>query len=264
MPRPPASFRAARGFTLVELLAVLAAVAVLSTLLFGFAARARGRAHEAQCKLNLLHWGSAFHLYAADHDGHLPHPDDTSRPDKSGLADSPHDHCYIDELPPAYMSDTAWRDYPSGAKPTGGFWQCPSARLARANRYAYSPSAAGYHSYAMNSYLAHDFPYGLLGREAQSSYLYLPRCPAPDQTILLFEQSVSPSDSVFTSGNRSAGLYPAEDATALSVRHRHRRGGEGCNVLFLDGHVEWRDNLWAKTHSDIPSPGDRTWYPYDY
>ena len=175
-------------------------------------------AQQAACKNNLRNWGIAFMAYAADHKGLLPHCDDWSRSDKSGLADSPHDHSYVDELPPNYMGSKAWRDYPAGQKPTGGFWQCPAVKVR---------PGKSYHSYAMNSYLEQDFDYGLGGRLPQSSYLNLLRCTAPSRTILMFEQAVDPNDGVFGGKypNPNAGRHTAENAIALSVRHYRFMGG---------------------------------------
>jgi prepilin-type processing-associated H-X9-DG protein len=38
------------------------------------------------------------------------------------------------------------------------------------------------------------------------------------------------------------------------------------NVLYLDGHVGWRDDLWDRTLTNprIPKRGDLTWFPYYY
>lgn len=261
-PRPAAG--AAAAFSLVELLAVIAVLALLAATGAAAFGRARAMAQEAACKGNLRQWGVAFLAYAADHEGRLPHGDDRGRADKSGLADSPHDHSYVDELPPAYMGARAWRDHPEGGKPADGFWQCPAARIRGDEEYNYAPSRHGYHSYAMNAYLAQDFDYGLAGRSNQPSYLNLLRCEAPSRTILMFEQMVDPRDNVFGGkyAIRDAGKYTAEDATALTVRHRRLLGGEGGNVLFLDGHVAWRDDVWARTKSDVPAPDDLEWYPY--
>lgn len=256
-PRPSKDLARSRGFTLLELLVVCAVILLLAVIGTPAFTQSLRQAQAAACRNNLRLWGIAFMAYAADHKGFLPHCDDRSRSDKSGLADSPHDHSYVDELPPNYMDSKAWRDYPKDQKPTGGFWQCPSVK-ARPGK--------SYHSYAMNSYLEQDFDYGLGGRPNQPSYLFLPHCTAPAQTILMFEQAVEPGDGVFGGKypNPEAGRHTAEDATALSVRHWRFMGGGGGNVLFFDGHVKWRDDVWARTRSDVPAYDDLEWYPYLY
>ncbi len=264
-PRPEAPDR--RAFTLVELLVVIAILGILCGLLMPATQRGFAAAQERGCAANLRSWGVAFLLYAGDHEGYLPHTDGPEREDKSDGAGQPHEHCYVDMLPP-YLGERPWRDYPSGEKPTRGIWQCPRARPLPDSAYSYRPSAEGYFSYAMNSYLEHDFPFGLpWGAEKQPSFLALSRCVAPFETILLFEQTLDPSQGVGQAGSlTTAGRYPAEDARAVSERHSHTRGGLGSNVLYVDGHVRWRDDLWDETlrNPRIPDRGDLTWFPYVY
>ena len=53
--------------------------------------------------------------------------------------------------------------------------------------------------------------------------------------------------------------------TALTVRHRRGDGREGANFLFIDGHVQFRDDEWVRQHSDVPEDaGDLEWFPYRY
>jgi len=67
------------AFTLVELLVTLAIVAVLASLVLPTLARTRTRMHTVGCLNNLRQWGVATHLYAAEHDDHLP-PDGAPNP----------------------------------------------------------------------------------------------------------------------------------------------------------------------------------------
>ena len=253
------------GFTLVELLVVMAIVGLLAAAGTAGFAKARGMAQAAACRENLRLWGSAFLLYAAEHGGRFPHTDDWTRSDKSGLprSESPHDHCWVDELPP-YMGMKAWRDHAPGHRPERNPWQCPAAKWAPDSAYSYRRSKEGGFSYAMNSYLSYDFDYG--GRSGGESYLNTLRCEAPARTILLFEQAASPTDGLNPQyRNRKAGRYPGEDVTALTVRHRHATGQEGANFLFIDGHVDFRDDVWVRQHSDFPEePDDFEWFPYVY
>lgn len=257
------------GFTLLELIAVIAIMAVVSVMMSSGAMYAKRLAEEGACRGNLRVWGAAFHAYAVDHNGLFPHTDDGTRADKSGLsgAESPHKFSYVDMLPP-YFGGQAWSNYPSGQKPRRAPWQCPSARLRPDKEYSYTPSRDGYRSYAMNSYLSHDFDYGLGNREKQGSYLNTIKCAAPTRTILMFEQSVDPKDNTSFGkfGERDAGRHSAQDVSMLSVRHYRILGTEGCNLLFIDGHVEWRNNVWANQYSNgrVPATDDLEWYPYRY
>lgn len=67
------------GFTLIETLVVVAIVALLVSIITPSLTRARAAARETACVANLRVWSAAFHLYASEHDGLLPHTDDRSR-----------------------------------------------------------------------------------------------------------------------------------------------------------------------------------------
>ncbi|MBI4559174.1 MAG: DUF1559 domain-containing protein [Candidatus Hydrogenedentes bacterium] len=60
------------GFTLLELLGVIALIGILAAILLPALARAREGARRASCFSNLSQLGIAFHMYADEHDGQLP------------------------------------------------------------------------------------------------------------------------------------------------------------------------------------------------
>jgi prepilin-type N-terminal cleavage/methylation domain-containing protein/prepilin-type processing-associated H-X9-DG protein len=61
-----------RGFTLVELLVVIAVIAILAAILFPVFARARALAHRTACLSNQRQLGAAIALYVQDHDERFP------------------------------------------------------------------------------------------------------------------------------------------------------------------------------------------------
>ena len=69
---PRTDQRRPSGFTLIEMLVVIAIVSIVAALLFPVFAKARERAREASALSNLRQIGSALHLYTADYDEHLP------------------------------------------------------------------------------------------------------------------------------------------------------------------------------------------------
>src|SRR5947209_19055022 len=60
------------GFTLVELLVVVAIIALLAGILFPVFAQAREKGRQNYCLANLLQMGAAMMLYTEDHDGFYP------------------------------------------------------------------------------------------------------------------------------------------------------------------------------------------------
>jgi prepilin-type N-terminal cleavage/methylation domain-containing protein len=63
-----------RGFTLVELLTVIAILAILAAVAVPSLKRALKGAHSTQTINNMRQWGIALQLYATDKDGTLPGP----------------------------------------------------------------------------------------------------------------------------------------------------------------------------------------------
>jgi prepilin-type N-terminal cleavage/methylation domain-containing protein/prepilin-type processing-associated H-X9-DG protein len=111
------------AFTLIELLIVIAIIAILAALLFPALAKGKSRAQSVVCLSNLKQWGLATLLYVAENNDFLP-PDGKSAPlDKDTNAG-----WYI-QLPqqlglPRYH-DMRWRKDPA-VDPGRSVWICPA------------------------------------------------------------------------------------------------------------------------------------------
>ncbi|MDF3059435.1 MAG: hypothetical protein K0R17_3650 [Rariglobus sp.] len=69
----PAGFRTrSSGFTLTELLAVIAIIGVLAAILIPVALKVQASSRSTRCASNLRQMGTAMGAYAADHKGFLP------------------------------------------------------------------------------------------------------------------------------------------------------------------------------------------------
>ena len=61
-----------RAFTLVELLVVVAIIAVLMAILLPALSLAREKARQAKCLVNMRNLGQAFHQYTVGYDEWMP------------------------------------------------------------------------------------------------------------------------------------------------------------------------------------------------
>ena len=68
-------FRLRKGFTLIELMIVIAIIAILAAILVPNFIRARAQSQLTSCKSNLKNIGTALEMYFTDHNGQYPHSD---------------------------------------------------------------------------------------------------------------------------------------------------------------------------------------------
>lgn len=78
--------RETSGFTLVELLVVIAVVAVLATLGLGAASSTLERGRSAKCLSSMRQVGAAVQMYGSDHNARLPNTSHLRAPDGSSLS----------------------------------------------------------------------------------------------------------------------------------------------------------------------------------
>ncbi|MFA6959197.1 MAG: DUF1559 domain-containing protein [Opitutaceae bacterium] len=202
------------GFTLVELLAVIAIVGVLAAIVIATIGGVRQRAQNATCMSNLRQIGAAALLYASDHHGMLP---------------------------PAQISSEAWpmrtwmyqiQSYAEGRKladTTGNIGLCYDGIFHCPAKDDWALSGTGVTdlqrtSYGMNTFAA-------LGLSAAGLADY------PSVRMAVF---IRPSATMLASDyNASDYKIPNQDylykssSSLLSLRHSGRH-----NVVMVDGHVE--------------------------
>jgi len=111
------------GFTLTELLLVVAIIAVLAAILFPVFARAREQARRVSCAANLMNIGLATKLYATDHDDLLPPGENDLSPLYSDYIQEPKVFLcpsLMLKLPMGFETPVMKQEIPLGGGPFGG------------------------------------------------------------------------------------------------------------------------------------------------
>jgi prepilin-type N-terminal cleavage/methylation domain-containing protein len=205
------------GFTLIEMLVVIAIISVLAGILFPVFAKARSRARETTALSNLRQIGAALPMYAADYDEHLPN-----------------------RWPiwPGY-GEFYWRvdngDLPSLLKPyvkNSAVWYSPEDRLSNQD-----PS-----SFAVNGELAPGWSLSKIGRPAEAIYL----TDRTDLDVLTIGPDHDPPNVYFWWKFCNPPLdrgpvdlpRPYDDLMVAAQISPRRYVGDVAAYLFLDSHVK--------------------------
>ena len=221
------------GFTLLELLIVMAIVVLLAALILGSLTRAKMAAQRVTCINNLKQWGCAAHLYAQDNDDELPREaavDGINTWEMTGSStnldvwyNALAETAGVPTMTYYAQTPSSQQDFYSAGK----IFHCPSAR--------FSAVAATYPNFslAINSKLMRDFE-GTEPATARGLWWWgqkLSAIKVPDRTALFLdtgipgEERLCPFQSAYTGEPKAyAGQFPG----------RHNRAG---NILFVAGHV---------------------------
>lgn len=114
--------KALRAFTLIELLLVIAIIAILAALLLPGLGKAKATAQAVSCRSHLKQWGVATHLYVVDHDDFLP-PDGTPNPSAANTNSGWYVQLPVELNLPRYV-DMPWRTN-AAVEPGNSVWLCP-------------------------------------------------------------------------------------------------------------------------------------------
>lgn len=205
--------RRRRAFTLVELLVVVAVLAVLAAILFPVLAQAREKGRQAACLANERQIGMALLLYAGDYDETLPGNDG----ENAGLG-----------LPLGWMAPGAPRNWAAALQPylrSLAVFRCPSAAASDLRYPGWEASlltGAGATAYLWN------------GCAADRALAVIPEPAAlialQESVYLTAAAQVRPTLPWWAPGFAFHLNHDSYNAT-------HFGGG---NLLFCDGHAAWR------------------------
>ena len=258
------------GFTLVELIVVLATLALLAVTLIPALAGTKPNNLSFQCLNNLRQWGDAFRTMASDNND-MPPRDGT---DQAGqyAADSlvttgpgsPRDpYAWFNVVPPAMGEQplsyyynlpgaNAQKKFPFPGNGQGKIWHCPAAKAAPGDVFQ-AGGAYGFFSYVMNIDLKlnSSVANGIIGNSAV--YPNMPKIGAlrnPSATVLFTDAVFSPTWETSSSAPSRNGVYPCNRWSLFPKRHN-----DGGGLLFTDGHSAIFK--WDYVYNQNPTPSPR-------
>jgi prepilin-type N-terminal cleavage/methylation domain-containing protein/prepilin-type processing-associated H-X9-DG protein len=223
------------GFTLVEMLVVIAIIAILASLLLPSLVRAAAYARTTECATRGKQWQQAFHEYATDNGGWIPR--ESNEPDGvtintwgqvrgAARAGDTSAEVWYNALPP-YANQRPASTY-AALSERNRFYEkrnlihCASARFPD----QFNPNHALF-SMAMSSQLI-KYPY--------TPTIKLSMIEQQDTSkVVLFLDNRLPQEKKVHDAQTDEQLgQPSSYAPRFSPRHR-----KGGNLVFADGHVRW-------------------------
>lgn len=234
----PAPALAPRGFTLVELLTVIAVIAILAAILIPVVGSMRQSARAAACSSNMREIGKAVLLFVADNKGLLPGIG--RRPGNNGSTSSA---SWQDVLNVVIFEANLNAPRPTlqrlGDTQNAGQMYCPSMQpFGTGNRY---PRA-----YVLNGNVADTDvvrnPPATWGQllDYQKGYPFI-RFATPARTVMILESErdgdgigpSAPLNQIVMNDGVTHPSWSANDRGAFAFRHKNR-----MNVVFMDAHLE--------------------------
>jgi prepilin-type N-terminal cleavage/methylation domain-containing protein len=256
MSRPRCADSPARGFSLIEMLAVVAIVAILIAMLTVVLSKGTARARLSQCQSNLHQHGVALAQFAAEHHGfpfmmegsNTVTVNDSTGYSSSGVVS------WQDALG-VYSAKFRWSKAREPHQPEG-IWHCPTALPPSTPTW---PRGLSFCDYGYNAYGVAKFmdPRGSLGLSRMAVDLrFAPpvgtTLPIPEDgnTRVAESEVANPSEMMavgdsFVGGNGiildgTGGLgrsSTVREIAASTKRARKRHAGDAA-ILFCDMHVD--------------------------
>jgi prepilin-type N-terminal cleavage/methylation domain-containing protein/prepilin-type processing-associated H-X9-DG protein len=228
-------YRKISGFTLLELLVVVAILGIIAAILFPVFSRARENGRRAACQSNLKQIALGLRLYVGDFDSHFP----------QALLTNSSAHGWADAIEP-YTKSTQ-------------ILQCPSETTPASPDPTHIGLDAGYTDYAYNANL---------GRHNEADLV------AAVSTIMACEGTSFASQAPQDGDDTGATVDCEGDSTTPNamlgilktiqpgqIYHsdvtRHLEGG---NYTFADGHVKWLPP--NKIHNWCTAPNSNATFAY--
>ena len=236
---------ASLGFTLTELLVVIAVIVILIALLLPGIQGAKERAWTTRCMSNLRQLGYAWQLYTIDHTETVP-PNNPGQMDYfehwvRGWYES--EFFTPDNTNEAYLANSYIAPYLRSI----GVWRCPGDRST-----TFFPPSGGVfsrvRSVSINNWLGTDYIWnaGEGGRDYKAIHKVANMTdPAPASTyVFLDEREDSINDGYFVVSMNEVGTTARVVDFPASYHHG------GANFVFADGH--WQHRRWRDPRTKPP------------
>lgn len=238
------------GFTLIEMLVVVAVLGILAALLFPAIGSARGRAQTSGCASNLRQIGVAANAYAMDNGGRLPpysiDPDYAKTVLNGNVAQYWSDKMFLGN----YLGNQRSYGLLDTNRPTGALI-CPADTQQRAPHRPTQPEL--YPSYAYNAMIHPPYPKAAWGTTVTLATLPtgLGRFSRPAKTMFLVDGAWLTFHPGYGNNPPCYGVtepfnsnqFSPGDPTSINNWVRRHGGQRGANMLFLDGHVEYTEDM---------------------
>jgi len=215
------------GFTLVELLMVIAIIGIIAALLLAVVSKGKQKALQIQCLNNVRQLGIGLQVFVGDNHFYPPFNSQTNHTNPE------HDRFWTGQLEDQGLgiSHAETNFYQKGV------WYCPATRWSDSMLRAGAESIASYYGYNNDKLGPHSQPipptnqYGLQGHYNATTRIYTP----------IKQNEVTVPSEMMAIGDSFDGSiwFRRRDLDSLTgfgntlTRHNCR-----ANVTFCDGHVE--------------------------
>jgi prepilin-type processing-associated H-X9-DG protein len=230
------------AFTLIELLIVIGIIAVLMALLLASMEVVRHRGYIAKCAANLHTIGQALAMYANENHGNYPRTRWVSgAPLTSGTGAAASDPFNAAGAPaPNDVSAAAFWLLRSQRLPAAVFI-CPYNDVTSFSADEADPQLrSNFTDYKSNLSYSFADPYPDTAL-AERGYRWGVRSHAAAEFAIAAD---------LNSGTPHAGLGPQSPTRAMQDANSRNHEGDGQNVLYADGHVDWRQTVFAGVNGD--------------
>ena len=210
------------GFILIELLFVIAIIAILAAILFPVFARARENARRTSCQSNMKQIGLGLLQYSQDYDEFQPRTNFGG----TGATNWPTKYKWMDAIYPYVKNEQ--------------IFTCPSdTTTSPTNKFRYSANYPGQDLYYFGSYAYNNGYYGY--QNTAPANVNLSAIQAPSTTVWIVEQLDGNNVEVAwgnAESNPSISVVKGINVLVTPASDIPERHLETTTILYCDGHVK--------------------------